>query len=825
MRYHTGGAATASVLTARMRGGDFGELLTTNRIQLYNPLAAGGPAYAGNVLPTVSPNPVVRYLLAHPEIYPLANQAPSGGTPYGNNYLGVTKQRIYNDQYDVKVDYRYREKDTFFVRWTSGLSGDTNTQPLAIQFPTASSYPTKSVAINFVHTFSPRIQNEARVGFLRTVWHQGIPADTTGLFGNNTGNATVGIAGGSFVPGFSAQTVSGLTTIGNSAIYSDNLMNNFTYGDNLTVQKGAHIIKLGAQFIRYQQNSVYTGNDGAQGNLTYNGNFTSRAGNGTAPAAGISDVGSPLGDFYLNRVFSAGRGTLAGHTGQRQWRDAWFLQDDWKAFPTLTVNLGLRWEFDQPIYEVNNKQSNVDLTTGALQLAGVNGNSRALYKPVYTNFMPRIGFSWNPTPRFVIRGGYGTTTYLEGTGANLRLTINPPFQSSFSFSGAAPTAGNVGSSTTADTAFSASSATCAYATNPACGQTIRAWDPNLRPSTVQAVNLTTEYQLSNTSSFQIGYVNEYAYHLIQAVRGNQLARPCFNGTTLLAYNSAACFAANKSPFYALAGQSGFVQITRSGSMMNYNALQATFRQRVKNGLQFTANYAYSRSLTNSIGFYGVSGVNNNSAYAENPNDNSQEYGPAGTDATHNVNFNLTYDLPVGRGRMFGGNMNRVFNEVVGGWKVAMTGFIYSGFPTTISTTNINSGVNSAQQRLIKYRNIKYVNRSVNNWFGTDPSAVPCLTAGVDNGVCAYGQPANGTLSPQRPGTERVPGYQQYDASVFKNFAITEHQYLSLRADGSNVLNIASYGNPDRVANSSTFGRITTTRSGPRQLQLSVKYVF
>lgn len=825
VRYHTGGAANASVLTTRMRAGDFGELLTTNRIQLYNPLAAGGPAYANNVLPTVSPNPVVRYLLAHPEIYPVANQAPSGGTPYGNNYRGVTKQRIYNDQYDVKVDYRYREKDTFFVRWTSGLAGDTNTQPLAIQFPTASSYPTKSVAINYVHTFNPRIQNEARVGFLRTVWHQGIPADTTGLFGNNTGNATVGIAGGSFVPGFSAQTVTGLTTLGNSAVYSDNLMNNFTYGDNLTVQKGAHIIKMGAQFIRYQQNSVYTGNDGAQGNLTYNGNFTSRAGNGTAPPAGTLDAGSPLADFYLNRVFSAGRGTLAGHTGQRQWRDAWFIQDDWKAFPTLTINLGLRWEFDQPIYEVNNKQSNVNLTTGALQLAGVNGNSRALYKPVYTNFMPRIGFSWNPTPRFVMRGGYGNTTYLEGTGANLRLTINPPFQSSFSFTGAAPTAGNSGSSTTADTAFSVGSAACAYATNPACGQTVRAWDPNLRPSTVQAVNLTTEYQLSNTSSFQIGYVNEFAYHLIQAVRGNQLARPCFNGTTLLAYNSAACFAVNKSPFYALAGQSGFVQITRSGSMMNYNALQATFRQRVKNGLQFTANYAYSRSLTNSIGFYGVSGVNNNSAYAENPNDNSLEYGPAGTDVTHNVNFNLTYDLPFGRNKMFGGSMNRVFDEVVGGWKVAMTGFIYSGFPTTISTTNINSGVNSAQQRLIKYRNIRYVNRSVNNWFGTDPSAVPCLTAGVDNGVCAYGQPADGTLSPQRPGTERVPGYQQYDASVFKNFAITEHQYLSVRADGSNVLNIASYGNPDRVANSSTFGRITTARSGPRQLQLSVKYVF
>lgn len=825
-RYHTGGIASSSVATEKMRRGDFSELLDSNLtggkpVQLYDPFTAGAPAYANNQLPTASLNPVATYLFAHQDLYPLPNQTAVAGTVVTNNYRGVTKNRIYNDQFDVKVDYKYRDRDTFFVRYLQGTSGDTNTAPLAITFPTASSYPTKGVALNYVHTFSPRVQNEFRVGLLRTVWHQGLPSDTTGVFGNS-GNSVIGIAGGNFTPGFTAQSITNLTTLGNAAIYSDNAMNNFTYADNLTIQKGAHVIKMGVQLIRYQQNSVYTGNDGAQGTLTYNGNFTTGTG---ATRAGFGASGYAVADFYLNRVFSAARGTLAGHTGQRQWRDAFFLQDDWKVSPTLTVNLGVRWEYDQPIYEVDNKQSNVNLTTGAIQLAGVNGNSRALYNSVYTNFMPRVGFSWNPAPRFVLRGGYGTTTYLEGTGANLRLTINPPFQSSFSFNGSAPSAGNAGSSTVAGSAFSTGSAACAYSTNPACGQTIRAWDPNLRPSTVQEASLTMEYQLSNTSSFQIGYVNEYAYHLIQAVRGNQLSTPCFAGGTLLAYNSAACFAVNKAPFYALAGQSGFVQITRSGGMMNYNALQATFRQRLNRGLQFTANYAYSKTLTNSIGFFGVSGVNTNSAYAEDPNNNIQEYGPAGTDTPHNVNFNMTYDLPVGRGRMFGGNMPRLLDEAIGGWKVAMSGFIYAGFPTTITTATINSGVSSAQQRMIKYRNIRYVNRSVNNWFGTDPSAVPCLTPGVDNGVCAYGQPANGVISPQRPNTERLPGYQQYDASVFKDFHITEGRFLSLRADGSNIFNIASYGNPDRVATNSTFGKITTTRSGPRQLQLSAKFVF
>ncbi|MGI4757045.1 MAG: carboxypeptidase regulatory-like domain-containing protein [Janthinobacterium lividum] len=829
-RYHLGGPATASVATLKMRSGDFSELLdptlntANSRIQLYNSLAPGSPAYANNILPATAISPVARYLFSHPELYPLPNKAAVAGTILQGNYIGATKNRIYNDQFDVKVDYHHGEKDQFFVRYSQSTAGDTNVAPLAITFPTASSYPTKGLAINYVRTINPRVQNEARVGFFRTVWHQGIPADTTGVFGMN-GNSILGIGIGNTVPGFTAQTFgSAFSNLGNSAVYSDNAMNNFTYADNLTVQRGAHVIKLGAQLIRYQQNSIYTGNDGAQGNMAYNGTFTARNGNGTAPGTGLRDTGFDVADFYLDRVATSGRGTLAGHTGQRQWRDAGFVQDDWKATRNLTINLGLRWEWDQPIYEVHNKEANLNLSTGAIQLAGVNGNSRALYNSVWTNFMPRVGFSWNPLQRMVVRGGFGSTTYLEGTGANLRLTINPPFQTSLSYSSSAPAVNNPGSSVTAATAFQSSSAACNPSTSPSCSYLFRAWDPNLRPSTVNAYSLTTEYQLSNTSSFQIGYVGEYAYHLIQAQNGNQIASPCFSGATLLAYNSAACFAVNKAPYYTLVGQSGFVRITQSEAMMNYNALQATFRQRLTRGLQFTANYAYSKSMTNSIGFYGVSGVANNSAYAADPRNLSIEYGPAGTDAPNNLNFIMNYELPFGRGRSLGGNVNRLVDEAIGGWRVGVSGFVYSGFPTTLTST-INSGVNSSQQRAVRYRKLKAVNRTTTNWFGTDPSAVPCTTPGVDNGICAYGQAAAGTISPQRPGTERVPAYRQFDASAFKDFHIREGVSFTLRADASNVFNIASYGNPTPSITSATFGRITTTRSGPRQLQLAAKVSF
>jgi len=845
-RYHQGGTAAASVATANMRTGDFSELLdagimggSNKTIQLYDPLTTGSPAYGNNRLPSTAISPVAQYLFAHPELYPVPNQAPTAGTPMTSNYKGVSKNRIYNDQFDAKVDYTLNAKNTMFVRYSQSTAGDTNTNPIAITFPTASTYPTKGVAYQLVHTFSPNIVNEFRLGFFRTAWHQGNPSDTTGVFKSN-GNTTVGIGGGTITEGFTAQTFAGngpipvtsggqtvTPNIGTQALYSDNVMNNYTYADNLTIQRGKHVFKMGGQFIRYQQNSIYTGNDGAQGQLQYNGNFT--ANTGTAINSSLA-TGFNFADFYLDRVFYAGRGTLAGHTGQRQWRDAGFIQDDWKAMPNLTINLGLRWEWDQPIYEVNNKEANLNLQTGAVLLAGVNGNSRALYNNVWTNFMPRIGFSFSPTPRLVIRGGYGTTTYLEGTGANLRLTINPPFQTSLSYTASAPSTGNPGSSVTAETAFSTNGAACPYATKPTCGQIFRAWDKNLRPSTVQEESLTLEYQVSNTASFQIGYVGEYAYHLIQARWDNQLFAPCFSSTgALLTYNSAACFAVNKAPYYQLVGQSGSVRTTASGAMMNYNALQTTFRQRLHNGLLFTANYAYSKSLTNSIGFFGVSNVSNNSAYAENPRNNSLEYGPAGTDARHNLNFNMVYDLPFGRGRMFGGKMNRLMDEVAGGWKVAVTGFVYTGFPTTITSSTNNAGVGSNQQRMLHLRPLKLTGRSVQHWFGTDASAAPCNVsstgAATDNGTCAYAMPPNGVISPARPATERLPGFQQYDASAFKDFSITETQRISFRVDASNVFNIASYGNPDRSAQSSTFGQITSTRSGPRLVQLSAKYQF
>ena len=834
IRYHSGGVGFASVLTAKMRTGDFSELLnpalSSKLIQLYNTQAPGQPAYFNNQIGPVG-NPIAAYLFANPQFYPLPNHAALAGTVIQGNYSAPTKTNRYNDQFDAKVDWNASNRDKLSGSYSHGKSGDRTIPALAITFPGQNIFPFQSFSFNSVHTFTPRLINEFSAGFTRVVNIGAIPVDTTGAFGTN-GDSVVGIPGvAQTQAGFIAQNFNGTnggyagsgqgnSTVGNQSIGTTYYDNTFSYYDNLTYNIGRHTIKTGVQFLRYQQNTFYAGNDGAIGHYDYSGVFTAL--NGSAPLTGYSEA-----DFYQGHVSNIAVGGVTGLTGQRQWRDAAFVQDDYKVTPALTLNLGLRWEFDQPFYEVNNKEANINFATKSVIFAGVNGASRALFNPVYTNFMPRIGFAYTPSRRTVVRGGYGITNYFEGTGANLRLNFNYPFQNSYIAPGeASPTATSAGVYLSPTAGFGTPSTNCNINTSAThCGVTqIRAWQQNIRPMFIQQFSLAVEYQLNNSASLTVAYVGESGQHLITAGAANALPMPCvIGGVVQSILTSAACIAQDPAPFINLVGQTGSVVYTASDAMENYNALQTTFRQRLHGGLEFTANYTYAKALTNSTGFFGAQGINGQSAYAENFYNNHEEYGPAAQDVRNNLNGHLTYELPVGRGRTFGNNMNRALDEVVGGWKIAMTTLVYSGFPVNITATNTSYTANNSE-RANHLNKLVVTGRSAQAWFGTGPSAAACA-AGVNNGVCAYGQPTNGTFGNAGVDSERAPGYQSADASLFKDFAITERQRIGFRADAANVFNLTSLGNPTNNALSGTFGNITSSRSQARQLQLSAHYQF
>lgn len=819
-RYHKGGQASASVLSAKMRTGDFSELLDPaimgagNTIQLYDPTNGNAP-FVNNQIPIK--NSVFAYIAAHPEIYPLPNAKPVQLSPVLNNYIGQTKNSIYNNQGDIKIDYTPTAKDRISARWLQGEAGDSTVNPIAITFPGGSVYPDKGIALEHSHQFTSSLVNDFRAGYTRIRWNQGDPIDTTGKFGTN-GNNIVGIPAAQAFAGFVSQTiqnVSNFTNVGNAGGGTNFIDNTYQYSEQLSWQRSKHLLNFGFNAIRYQQNNFYPGNDGADGQFQFNGVYTSNP-----LIAGAKGYG--LADWALDRASFSGVGSVTGRTGQRQWRTAYYVQDDWKLRPNLTLNLGMRYEYFQPIYEVNNKQANVNYTTGVYEYAGKVPTgapagstvcpTRSCVNAYYNNWMPRVGFAYQAIPRLVIRGGFGITKAMEGTGANLRLTYNPPFVNSFEATGTAPTTTTTGTYLSEANGFTA----------PNGGQNVGGF-PRTEPANIKAqatseYSLTTEYQFNNYSSLTVGYIGETSQHLIQAVEGNQLTTPCvLNGTVVDPNkNAAACATVDPAPFLALVGENGFLFKTDTEGAANYNALQVQYRQRAYKGLEFTANYSYAHAFTNSVGFFGVAGVNGQSPYAQNAYDNHAEWGPAGSDVRHAINGVAVYALPFGQGKQFASNVNKAVDEVIGGWKLSMTAIAYSGLPVTVTANNtslVNN--NCCASRPNQISDIKVSSHTLNNWFGG-------LGAG---GANKYAATTAGQFGNAHVGTERGPGFQQYDFSLAKDFSVYRQQKLNFRLDAFNALNLTSLGNPSQNFSGTNFGQITSVKSQQRQLQISAKYQF
>jgi outer membrane receptor protein involved in Fe transport len=757
-----------------------------------------------NLTGIANPNPAAVYLFANPELYPLPNAAVAGSTI---NYVGSSAQATQNDQGDFKIDWKATTADNISGRFSIGREHSGYSRvALPTDIPTNNNDPYTGFIVNWTHVFSGDKVNEARAGVGRTRYIQ-TPTDVSGKWGL-TGNAKLGIPGVQLVPGFSTLIIGNGPNSGrpddigapqgqdNNGAYggidSDSIVNAFTYGDVFTWQRGKQTLKFGGQALRYQENRYYSGNDGTLGFFNFNGS---------------------VAQFNADQVTNEAQGALTGRWGQRQWRDALFVQDDYKATARLTLNVGLRWEYDQPYIEVNNKQANINLTTGVITNAGVNGTPRALYNAFYAGFMPRVGFSWSPEyfhDRMVVRSGYSITNFLEGTGANLRLTLNPPF-----FVDASCTAGlpcsNGAAFLSVTNGFYRPADPSVYSGN------VRAWQPNLKPALIQQYNLTTEYQLNNVTSLTIAYLGQNGNHLVDPREGNQ--RPCLTCdlpiTTLSLLNPALSQITN-------------ISFTESEAVMNYNALQVTARKRTSHGFEFLANWTYSKGLSNNLGYYGAGGGANDSqsAYWQDAYHGGLDYGPEFFDVRHNVSISGIYELPFGRGRQFGSGMNRIADEVVGGWKASTVMSFHTGFPITVNSNAFYSTtVNARASRGNHLRPMKIVGRTQTNWFGTDPSAIPCAS-GTDNGVCAYSEESALAFGTAAVGSERDPGYQQIDIALSKDFAVTEGSHFEFRSDFLNAFNMVSLAPPSNSTSAGvSFGQITTTVNDPRNIQLALKFVF
>ncbi len=802
------GPATASVAPAAWRTGDLSDFLIKQKQIVRDPLT--GPdvgsrdPFPDNMIPSSRiVNPVAQYLFANPDVYPLPNNAGQGTLGVSSNYRSTSASKLSNHQADARVDYRPGDADNLSARWSIGRYESVGSkEALPTTMSGGTTGPTQSVVLTWTRTFSSRIVNEARFGFSR-IGINDVVIDSSGKLGAD-GNQKFGIPGGQPFAGLSAVNIgSGLSGLGSAATISNTMDNKFQYGDNLTFQHGAHLLKMGAQFIRYRQNRYYAGNNGALGSFTFDGSYS-----------GIS-----YGDFLLNALASKGRGSVTGMWGHRQWRDGVFFQDDWKVASNFTLNLGIRWEYAQPIYEVADRQVNINTFTGQLLYAGKDGNSRALYEPYYKQFEPRVGFAWTPgmfRNKLVFRMGYAMSSFMEGTGANLRLTMNPPFFVESNITYDARTPGDIRTGFTDVIARG-------DLTGPRTGANpffqARAWDLNLRPQFTQQYNAALEYQFSNATSLNVAYVGQLGTHLVVPHEANQPLPGAGPVSAWAPLN-------DRRPLAAVLPNVGNIALTEGSARMSYNSLQVTGRRRLSNGLDFVSSYTFGKTIMENLGYYGCGSVNSDRAYWQNAYDRRANRGPACFDARHNFTVGGLYELPVGRGKKFGAGFNRAADLALGGWSVNYFVNAHSGFPVTIEASAANTGqAVRGGVRANAYHSLTIPSQTVDAFFGPVTAASFC-GPGINDGQCAYGVPAPGTFGTAGVGTERAPSFFNLDLSIGKKFSVTERQYFDFRAEFFNAFNHVSFGPPGRdISTPSAFGQITSQVQAPRNIQFGMKYYF
>ncbi len=762
-----------TVIPDAWRNGDLSSLLPG--IQLRDPVT--GENFPNNQIPVSRFSPFARALLANEALYPRANVSRPM-SDFRLNYLGKSASSEETNQFDIKIDWNASVNDKVYVRYSRQANQSrTESTAMPLQFGSLGDNPFWSVGANWNRIFGRNVVNDVLIGYNANQFNS-TPLDLRGL---GMLNNQLGIGGAQPIAGLTevrmGNNVANIGTTGGASNMNNGILQ---INERLTWLKGRHTFKFGGTWNHYIAERYYAGNNGVLGYIGYGGTYTRAA----------------FADFLLDYVSSKGRGSLSEPWTHYQERFAFYAGDDFKVTNNLTLNLALRWGNTTPFVEKDDRQANFSLTNLEQQLAGRDGNSRALYDPYYNGWEPRLGFAYRKGDKWVFRGGYGITQYQEGTGANLRLPLNPPFffesQTDWAYSAANPT-----NSGTIATGFEG-----LQALDGISGQ-LRVWDPNLRPQLTQQYNVFVEYLLGSRSSINVGYVGNRSKYLVAPIEGNQPLPGVGDPTTWAPIQT-------RRPLYQYNPLVTNIATTSPAARSDYNALQATFKQRLWNGLDFVANYTLSKAMSNNLGYYGTGGVASEGAYPVNSRDIDMNYGPAFFDARHIVSLAGSYAIPVGADRKFGSGMNRALDTLVGGWDVSFALTAHTGYPITVQdTSNPSLQVTRSAQWPDLIGNPVPSNQTLDNWLNRD----------------AFRSAALGTYGNAGVGVARAPSYWNVDFSLSKRIATFGRQYILIRGEAYNLFNHPNFGPPDRNIQSQSFGTITGVVNDARTIQLVAKYYF
>ncbi len=801
-----------TVPTARMRSGDFSELLASSPNfdaangpavdkqfsephclaagatyvkdgQLYNPMNCT-PIPGNNVAAAGIPENTAA--LKYFNAYPTATR--SGVV---NNFLTHKQEYVHYNTFDGRFDYDATAKDVAFVRFSYDNSNFTETPELGTLpsgFGTGSSYAhARAWGLGYTHTFTPSLINELLLGYNRDDYGYQPPfygdALSAGL-GIVNANRNQETSGGALIGGNA-----GIDYTGDYGLYAVP-QNTYELSDSVDWEHGRHSFKFGATGIL--RNMEYFRPISGKGYFNFgNGDFT----------------GFPTAEMLIGFTDSYSIGSQNGYFSNISWENGFFAQDEWRYSRRLTLQLGLRYDVITWPYEAQNRQASFDIspsspTYGQVLEAGKNGVSRTIMNNNYGNFAPRVGFAYDlhGNGKQVIRGGYGIFYFPDYGGISNQLGQQIPFGGSVgyganigycvTFTGQTPAPGaayGCNESAQQTTPLPAPGFPAFNPAVPPAGLSTLAVNRNNKNQNIQEWNLQGEQQLSRYDVIDLAYVGTKSDHL----------------STYWPYNIYQ-FGTGLQNFPTY-GSITYENYDGSG---NYNGLQLQYQHRQGNDLLVTGSYAWSHTLDNSPG--AAQGSTAPLYY-----DPAANYGNSLNDQREVFTSSILYKLPFGQGEHFLGSASYPVNLIVAGWQINIIGRMGTGTPVDLSVNNGNA--DSDRPDLIGP--ISYSKSISGTWFDTTAFAAPPTVKA--NGQNVFTR--MGTL-----GRDQVygPGERAADVSLQKNIPFSERYVLELHGDAFNITNTPQFTNPDSGTNDSDFGHITGTQlDSQREIQLAARFTF
>ncbi|HEV3197993.1 MAG TPA: TonB-dependent receptor, partial [Bryobacteraceae bacterium] len=657
-----------------------------------------------------------KVLATSPLLAPLVNAFPVGQTPVDDVTDQVTKVANNTTREDAgmfRFDYRFSDRTTMYARYNIDNAYIDNPQDALGDRNVIPHIPSNFV-LQAQHIFSPTTVNETKFGFNRANYHNW-----------NYGTAPVSVSIGSNFDSLSSNSLD--TEVGNT----------FSYIDNLTLVRGRHTLKFGVDFRRVQLNN--SGNTITTASISYDSADT----------------------FVANQAASASYLQGEGIVGDRRTFYQAYGQDEFKVSPSLTLNLGLRYEYYTVAHEILNRSAVVDIQG----CGGYCPKGTPFYDPNPKNFGPRVGAAWAPSVlkgRTTIRSGFGIYY-----GANQNDDFSDPMES------AVPRY-----SLTSDDFPNLAYPLNAFLDPKNQLFSPKAIDRHRKDLYYENWDFVVQQRLPQEFVAQVGYAGGEGHHLFTRYTINLL-----NPVTRLR---------------PLSAFSAFGLKTNDGNN-NFNALQASLERRFMRGLLFQMNYMWSHGITDSSIGAGES------VTFQNMSCRACDRSSSNIDVRHTMTLNSVYQLPFGRGKQFLSG-NGLASKVVGGWELAGIVSARTGLPVNITMSRSASALpdgNTSSQRpnLVPGVPIYAAHQTIYNWFNP----------------AAFAAPANGTWGNLGRYIATGPGTYEVDTSLQKRFALTERIGLNFRASAFNLFNHPGYrspsgsigrllGDPPQV--NAGFGRIT-----------------